>query len=116
MYDMVISLSAASATPTLKELSDALRSIVDWYSLGVKLGLEGYELGTIGKDNHGDNERCKHEVLCRWLQKAKLPTWNAVADALCLMEHHNVALKIRVYRTLQLLHGHQYVSILQLLH
>ena len=90
-----ISLSTASATPTLKELSNALDSIVEWYSLGVKLGLEDYELGTIGKNYHGDNERCKHEVLCRWLRNAKPLTWNEVADALCLMGEHKVALKIR---------------------
>ena len=90
-----LSPPTAAASPTLKELSNALTSIVDWYSLGVKLGLEDYELGTIAKNFHGDNERCKHEMLSRWLRNAKLPTWNAVADALCLMGEHKVALKIR---------------------
>ena len=95
-YDMATSLSTASVTPTLKELSNALDSIVDWYSaLGVKLELEDYELGMIGRNFHGDNERCKLEVLCRWRRNAKLLTWTVVADALCLMGEYNAALKIR---------------------
>ena len=91
---MVISLSTASATPTLKELSDALDSIVDWYLLGVKLELEDNELNTIGRNHRGDNERCKHEVLSRWLRSAKYLTWNAVVDALYLMGENNVAREI----------------------
>ena len=74
----------SSATPTLKELWDALDSIVDWYSLGVKLGLEDHQLRMIRRDYHGDNERCKYEILSHWLQSAKLPTWKPAADALIL--------------------------------
>ena len=90
-----ISSPTAPPTPTLKELSNALNSVVDWYSLGVKLGLGDHELSTIDKNYHGDNERCKHEMLSRCLRSGKLPTWKAVADALCLMGEHAVALKIR---------------------
>ena len=84
------------ATPTLKELSNALDSVVNWHLLGVKLGLEDHELRTIDHDFRGDgNERCKHEVLSHWLRNAKRPTWKAVTDALCLMGEHKVALKIQ---------------------
>ena len=93
--DMATSLSTAQATPTLNELSNALNSVVDWYLLGVKLELKDNELSTIDKNYHGDNERRKHEVLSQWLRNGKLLTWNAVADALCQMGEHNVALKIR---------------------
>ena len=94
---LLISLPTAPATPTLKELSNALDSVVDWHSLGVKLGLEDHELSRIDKNFHGEgNERCKHEMLSRWLRNAtKLPTWKAVADALCLIREHAVAFKIR---------------------
>ena len=95
MCDLVFSPPLAPATPTLKELSNALDSVVDWYSLGVKLGLEDHELRTIDKNFHGDSEGCKHEMLSRCLRNAKLPTWKAVADALCLMGEHTVAAKIR---------------------
>ena len=87
--------SPATDTPLLKELSNELDSVVDWHSLGVKLGMKPHELGTIEKNYHGDSVRCKHEVLVCFLRSAKLPTWKAVTDALCLMGEHTVALKIR---------------------
>ena len=93
--DLVISPSAAAATPLLKELSNALDSVVNWYSLGVKLGLEDHELSTIEQNYRGDgNERCKHKMLSRWLRSDKLPTWKAVVDALQQMGEHAVASKI----------------------
>ena len=93
--DLVISPPAAAAMPLLKELSNALDSVVNWHSLGVKLGLEDHELGTIEQNYRGDgNERCKHEMLSRWLRSDKLSTWKAVADALQQMGEHTVASKI----------------------
>ena len=94
-YDLVISPPAAAATPLLKELSNALDSVVNWHSLGVKLGLEDHELSTIEQNYRGDNERCKHEVLSRWLRSAKHPTWKAIVDALQQMKEQAVASKIQ---------------------
>ena len=87
--------SPATDTPLLKELSNELDSVIDWHLLGVKLGMKPHELGTIEKNYHGDSVRCKHEMLVCFLQSAKHPTWKAVADALCLMGKHTVALRIR---------------------
>ena len=91
---LLISLSKAPVTPTLQELSNALHSVIDWHSLGVKLGVKDHELSTIDKNFRGDNERCKHEMLDRWLRSAKLPTWKAVAGALQLMGERKIALKM----------------------
>ena len=93
--DLVISLPTAPTTPTLKELSNALDSVVNWFSLGVKLGLEDHELRMIEQNYHGDNERCKLEMLSRWLRSAKLPTWKAIVDALQLIGEHAAASKIQ---------------------
>ena len=60
---LVVSLPTAPTTPTLKELSNALDSVVNWFLLGVKLGVEDHELRTIEQNYHGDNERCKLEML-----------------------------------------------------
>ena len=79
----------------MKELSNALDSVVDWYSLGIKLGMKVHELATIEKNYHGDNERCKLETLNHCLESGKLPTWKVVTDAVQLMGKHEVALKIR---------------------
>ena len=92
--DLVFSPPTAPATPTLKELSNALDSVVNWYLLGVKLGLQDHELHTIEQNYRGDSERCKHEMLSRWLRTAKLATWKAVTDALQQMGEHTVAAKI----------------------
>ena len=60
------------------------------------MGLEDHELRTIEHNYRGDgSERCKHEVLSRYLRNAKLPTWKAVADALHLMGEDRVAWKIQ---------------------
>ena len=93
---IIVFLPTAPATPTLKELSNALDSIVDWHLLGVKLGLKAHDLATIERNYRGDNERCKLEMLSHCLDSGKLPTWKVVADALQLMGKHEVALKIRM--------------------
>ena len=67
--NQVISPLTAPATPTLKELSNALDAVVDWHSLGVKLGLEDHELSAIDKNFRGDIARCKHETLILLLAK-----------------------------------------------
>ena len=94
-YDLIISPLTAPATPTLKELSNALDSVVDWYSLGVKLGMKAHELATIEKNYHRNNERCKLEMLSHCLQSAKLPSWRVVVDALQQMGEDTVASKIQ---------------------
>ena len=81
--------------PTVKELSNALDSVVDWHSLGVKLGLGDHELRAIDKNFRGDIERCKYEVLMCSSRNGKLPTWPVIIDALQLMGEDAVASKIR---------------------
>ena len=92
---MLISPPTTSATPTLKELSNALDSVLDWHSLGFKLGLEGHELSAIDKTFRGDIARCKHEMLICCSRSGKLPTWKAIIDALHLMGEDTVASKIQ---------------------
>ena len=57
----------------------------------MNLDLSGSELATIEKDYHGDNTRCKTEVLSRWLEKTACPSWEAVVQALRLMDANAVA-------------------------
>ena len=92
--DPVAKCVRSSSTPTLSELSNELDSVVDWHSLGVKLGLKGHELSIVAANYRG-NTRCKHEMLIHWLKNDKCPTWKAVVDALSLMGERAVALKIR---------------------
>ena len=59
--------------------------------LGVNLDLRGPEITTIEKDYRGDNTRCKTEVLSRWLENTTSPSWEAVVQALRLMDADAVA-------------------------
>ena len=90
----VISSPTALTLPTLRELSNELKSVENWHLLGVKLGMEDYELHTI-ESNYNGNERRKHEMLGKCLRGAKLLTWKVVADALHEMGEVAVAMNIQ---------------------
>ena len=81
--------------PNLKELSNALDAVVDWHTLGVKLGVKSYQLHQIEYDYPHDGPRCKTEMLACCLRSGNPPTWKKVVDALCRMGEHRSAHKIR---------------------
>ena len=85
----------APDTPTLKELKNALKSVLDWHLLGVNLDLKNHQLKTIEKNHRGDDERCRTEMLICWLDNTTTPTWEAVAEALDQMEQGRIANAIR---------------------
>ena len=72
--------------PTLKELMTALKFVSNWYLLGLNLDLRSSELATIEWNYPGDNIRCTTEVLSHWLEKTPFPSWEAIVQALHLME------------------------------
>ena len=86
--------STAPAAPTLKALKEALKSVVNWHSLGVSLGIKGHQLSII-ENTHRHGERCMTETLFHWLKSTTNPTWKDVAEALDQMEEHRVADEIR---------------------
>ena len=89
------SLPTASATPTIKDLINELKS-VSWYSLGINLDLEVFQLNIIDSNHRGNEERCKAEMLSCWLYKQDTThTWEAVAKALNLMGEYKVECVIR---------------------
>lgn len=94
-FFLVFCWPTAPDTPTLKALKNALKSVLDWHSLGVNLDLKSYQLGTIEKNHRGDDERCRTEVLICWLDNTTTPTWEAVAEALDQMEQGRVADELR---------------------
>ena len=87
--------STAPTTPSLKALTNELKSVLDWHSLGVNLDLKRYQLSEIERNHRGDDKRCKTEILACWLENTTNPTWETIAEALCLMEAHAIADKIR---------------------
>ena len=94
-YNYEFSSSTAPAQPSLKTLTNELKFVTDWHSLGVNLDLEYEQLDVIARNHRGDNKRCKTEMLARWLRSTPTPTWEGVAEALCLMDEYAVAATIR---------------------
>ena len=87
-------------TLTLKDLSSELEPVVDWYTLGIKLGVEDHKLKEIEEQYH-DPQRRKHEVLSRWLRKGRNCTWRRVVEVLMQMGEMVVADTIKLkYLTL----------------
>ena len=81
-------------TPSLRELIDVLGSVVDWYMLGLHLGLRNQQLKQIEVVHCGDSSRCKVETLDHWLRTEVNPTWKKVIDALSRMGEHIAAIEI----------------------
>ena len=90
-----LSPPTAPATPTLQALVYELAPVENWHLLGVNLGLQGHQLHGIEQNYPRDNDRRKTETLYMWQRNAKNPSWEAIMEALCLMQEHVVADGIR---------------------
>ena len=84
----------ATDTPKVGDLSSELKTVTNWYQLGICLGLQTHELKRIEHDHQG-NERRKHEVLDLWLQRKPDAGWRDVVSALEQMKENRVAESIR---------------------
>ena len=54
---------------------------VEWYQLGVQLGIPSAALSTIRCDYPNDVQGCMTEVINRWLQSAPECSWAKLAQA-----------------------------------
>ena len=84
----------ATNVPKVGDLSSELKTVTDWHTLGIHLGLQTYELMQIERDHHG-NERQKQEMLDLWLRRKPDAGWRDVVSALEEMEENRVAESIR---------------------
>ena len=91
----VIFLPTAPAMPTLQALVNELASVENWHKLGVNLGLQGHQLRKLEQDYPRDSDRQKSEMLDLWLKSAVDLDWETVIQALCPMQEHVVADRIR---------------------
>ena len=57
--------------------------------------MQGHQLRAIERNYPQDNDRRKTETLDLWQRNAESATWEAVVQALCLMQEHVVADAIR---------------------
>ena len=73
--------------------------VMEWFSLGLALGLHYPTLGKINKEN-GSVDDCRREMLAAWLDlkddvvEKALPTWKALESALRKIQDNALANEI----------------------
>ena len=72
-----------------------MTQVVDWFPLGLQLGLGLPELKQLQMDYPGDAQRCKTEVLDWWLRNSRECSWETLAEALKTMEYEVLAENLR---------------------
>ena len=83
-------------TPTIRDLLDAVRDVVDWHSLGLELKLSAADLRTIELQYsvHGV-PRQKSAMFDRWLAQDVDASWSTLAAALDRMGENKAARAVR---------------------
>ena len=93
-YYKLLSLLATKTVPTLDELMDHVKT-TNWFRLGMKLGVETFDLEVIERNKQLDVEGALQAMLRKWLQSStKDPTWEAVVDALRAINEEELARKL----------------------
>ena len=87
--------------PSLADLwSNVARQFAaQWEHLGLKLGLQDYDIANISKDNAHNPDHsvtCCKTVLQKWLQKVSSPTWGKLADVINTLTIAQCILMIKV--------------------
>ena len=80
----------------LRNLIAELKTVTDWHSLGIHLGVPGHQLKKIEQDFQS-MERRKAEVLQYWLGNcpAENRSWQTIVAALKAMDCENLAKKLK---------------------
>ena len=55
---------------------------MDWFHLGLYLGLSLHELEAIRADKQGQTKDCRSAVFTRWIDNTVEPTWSDIVTAL----------------------------------
>ena len=79
----------------MKELTEALREVVDWHQLGVLLGIKPFRLQEVRMNHPHDAHHCKVAMLDGWLRSDVEASWEKLAQALEKMDQAPVAMAIR---------------------
>ena len=79
--------------PTLAELIDI--PVLDWFTLGLKLGLSSYNLDTIQEDYPRGNKACKRVMFHQWLKRDVDSSYKKLIYALEEMGEFKIASDLR---------------------
>ena len=87
---------APTGTPlTLRNIDKILTEVLDWYTLGIKIGLPHRLLEEIRIDYSAYGiGRQRQEMITKWLEYDTKASWDKLANALKEMGKHVVANKI----------------------
>ena len=66
--------------PQLKDL--VLVQTIEWYDLGLQLGIDDTELDVIEKNNRGDLRACRRNMFRAWLRITPTPSYQQLVEAL----------------------------------
>ena len=77
----------------LKDVVLAVKDVVEWYDLGLQLGLPDSTLATIAQ--HPDVDGRRRMMLSNWLQSDLEATWEKLAAALDAIDKRVIAENIR---------------------
>ena len=72
--------NTSQQVPTITELNSI--PIVDWFSLGLKLGINEYELNVMQTNDPKDNKACKRTMFSTWLRTDLKATFRKLIFAL----------------------------------
>ena len=82
-----------TAKPKLRDLIH-LEVTLDWYPLGLMLGLPQHVLDVIEKDHANDSAMCKRKMFSKWLCSIKDCTYTSLVEALVEIKKKDVAEKV----------------------
>ena len=82
----------ATDVPSVKSLLSELTPVINWYKLGINLGLPKHDLSNIQQDYASQgNDQQKLEMLDLWLRRTPSATWGNVESALQQMGENTLA-------------------------
>ena len=88
--------SPTDSALNLKNLSSELAAVINWFLLGINLGLPKHELSKIQQNYASQGiDQQRLEMLYLWLQRTPNATWEDVVRALQQMGENRVAENIR---------------------
>ena len=92
---LLVAFLSPETTLTLRNLASELQEVVDWYRVGLSLGIKSYQLEEIRINRMGDAMHCKLNMLDLWLRGDVDASWSKLVGALAESNHSFIADRIR---------------------
>ena len=79
----------------MRDLTRALRSVTDWETLGIWLGVDKSKIDEIARRRGSDPHHCKMDLLAHWLDNTPDASWENIVTVLEEMDMQRVADEVR---------------------